>query len=148
MFLHWNTAKNLPYPLAKYQPLFFKHQLLEHDFYIFQTLEMLDFKKALSHENIDVLVKEKGVFLAHTYFSVPLSYHNGKLFDTPVSIDPEVVQNLKALGQKIKEKSLWNPTLQEWVEYWRATEKIELDVTANGEIYVLQPTNIKYRKII
>lgn len=148
VFLHWNTAKNLPYPLAKYQPLFFKHQLLEHDFYIFQTLEMLDFKKALSHENIDVLVKEKGVFLAHTYFSVPLSYHNGKLFDTPVSIDPEVAQNFKALGQKIKEKTLWNPTLQEWVEYWRATEKIELDVTANGEIYVLQPTNIKYRKII
>lgn len=147
VFLFWNTAQKKPYSLAHYQPLFFKHTLKNRDFFIFQTLEMLDFKKALCPENIDLLIKEKGLFIAHTYFSVPLAYHSGKMFNTPNTIDPEVAQNFKLLGQKIKDNTIWNPTLQEWIEYWSKADEIVLNVNQNGVIFVQQPTDIKYRII-
>lgn len=147
VFLLWNSTKNKPYPLAKYQPVFFKHKLFEKEFCVFQTLEMVDFKKALCRENIDVLIKEKGVCIAHTYFSVPLSYHRGKLFDTPTTIDPIVAQNFKGLSQEIQNKSIWNPTLQEWVDYWSDFETIIFDVDALGEIVVAGSTNKIFRVV-
>jgi len=147
VFLSWPTAKNKPYILSQYQTLFFKHMLNQQEFYVFQTLEMLDFKKALCSENLDLLVKEKGVFIAHTYFSVPLSYHNGKLFETSHTIDPIVAQNFQRLGQIIKDKTIWNPTLQEWISYWKATEKLVVNVNESGAIYVDQETSIGYRII-
>ncbi|MGL2994921.1 hypothetical protein [Flavobacterium sp. TSSA_36] len=147
VFLLWPKTKNIPYPLAKYQPVFFKHKLFEKEFYVFQTLEMVDFKKALCADNLDLLVQEKGVFIAHTYFSVPMPYHQGKLFATPTTIDPIVAQNFKALGRKIKEQDIWNPTLQEWMAYWSDFETITFDVDALGAIEVATSANKIFRVV-
>lgn len=147
VFLFWYSNKNKPYKLAKYTPILFKHTILEKEFYIFQTLEMVDFKKALCTDNIELLIKEKGVFIAHTYFSVPMVYHNGKLFDTVDTIDKEVSFNFSTLGTKIKNQEIWNPTLKELVGYWSGFEKIQLDIDDFGTIFVKNETDLIYRTI-
>jgi len=144
----WNTNKNKPYKLAKYSPIIFKHTIWDKEFYIFQTLEMLDFKNSLSQENINTLISEKGIFIAHTYFSVPMEYHTGKLFSTPETIDSEVFGNFKFLGNKIKNHEIWNPTLTELIDYWANFEKVIFDVDVEGNVFEKSKTVLQMRKVI
>ncbi|MBS7231883.1 hypothetical protein KHA90_12695 [Flavobacterium psychroterrae] len=146
VLLFWNKKKNIPYKLAKYSPIVFKHTITDKEFYIFQTLEMLDFKKSLSHENINALTNEKGVFIAHTYFSVPMKYHTGKLFSTPTTIDKKVAENFKYLGNKIVNNEIWNPTLIELIEYWARFEKVFFDIDFEGNIFERNNSGLIFRK--
>lgn len=145
VILSWNRSKAKPYRLAKYSPVVFKHIIEDNEFYIFQTLEMLDFKKSLSPKNIDTLINEKGVFIAHTYFSVPLEYHTGKLFSSAISIDSKVAENFKLLSGRIKSKEIWNPTLTELIKYWSGFEKTELDIDADGSVFIKNNSGVIFR---
>jgi len=147
IFLFWNVYKNRPYKLAKYSPLVFKHIIDEKEFYIFQTLEMLDFQKSLSKSNIEKLVQEKGVFVAHTYFSVPMEYHGGKLFSNANTINSLVYDNFKFLEEKIKSKEIWNPVLSELIEYWVNFEDIILNIDQNGDLFTEMKPILHVRKL-
>ncbi|MFW0737251.1 hypothetical protein [Flavobacterium sp. T12S277] len=146
VFVSWKTNKGKAYKLAQYSPILFKHNIAEEEFYIFQTLEMLDFRKSLSEENIQLLISEKGVFIAHTYFSVPMEYHAGKLFSSPVQIDKKVDERFKSLSDKIKNNKIWNPTLTQLIEYWQGFEKVVLDVDAEGVIFMKSKSDLTFRK--
>ncbi|MCC9061705.1 hypothetical protein [Flavobacterium piscisymbiosum] len=148
VFLFWNTNKSKPYKLAKYSPILFKHNIADKEFYIFQTLEMLDFKKSLSEKNIQTLINEKGVFIAHTYFSVPMEYHCGKLFSSPTKIDEKVAERFQFLSKKIKNKEIWNPTLSELIEYWQGFEKIVFDINGEGILFEKSDSGLQMRKVI
>jgi hypothetical protein len=143
--LFWNYCKSKTYKLAKYSPLLFKHKIGDNEFYVFQTLEMVDFKKSLSARNIDKLMNEKGVFIAHTYFSVPITYHRGRIFKNSDEIDEEVIRNFNTLGSKIMNKEIWNPTLKEFVSFLSNFEKIILDIDTEGNIVVVNPSTLPYR---
>ncbi|MEC4004393.1 hypothetical protein OX283_006980 [Flavobacterium sp. SUN052] len=147
VIFNWNTVKKKTYKVAKYTPVFFKHRIDNKEFTIFQTLEMVDLKKALAPENIDLLIKESGLFVAHTYFSVDMSHYLGKLFKQENIFDETVVANFKNLGNKIQENSIWNPTLSELINYWNEFEKIVFDVAANGTIFVKNTTSITTRNL-
>jgi hypothetical protein len=144
----WNSKKMKPYPLAKYSPLFFSHKIGNHYFNVFQTLEMVDFKASLCKENIDLLCEEKGLFIAHTYFSVPLLYHHGRLFKDQRNIDPKVETNFRYLSKKISEGSIWNPTLSEFQMYLEQYRKVEFDCDEKGMIFVKHETIICSRKVV
>lgn len=148
VLLFWNTKKKEPFKLAKYSPVLFKHIIGTRKFYIFQTLEILDFKKSLSQENINALIHEKGAFIAHTYFSVPMEYHNGRLLSTPTTINKQVSENFKYLGNKIKNNQIWNPTLTELIEYWSGFEKVVFDSDLEGNIFEKSNTGLPMRKAI
>jgi len=147
ILIFWSQHKSKPYKLAKYTPLLFKHSIKGVDFIIFQTLEMIDFKKSLQSKTIDKLIAEKGVFIAHTYFSVPLSYHTGKMFSTTSSIDQSVTANFDYLSSKIDQDKIWNPTLNELVLFLTNFEKTVLDVDANGNTMVVNAATVPYRML-
>lgn len=147
VFIFWKKNKKKPYKLAQYTPILFKHRILDKDFYVFQTLEMLDFKNALDDKNIDILINQKGVFIAHTYFSVPMDYHTGKMFSNINVIDPVIEDNFKLLGNKITNNQIWNPTLSELIDYLSDFEHIALDINANGELLMKEDSNILFREI-
>ncbi len=147
VFLFWNSHKNKPYKLAKYSPLLFKHQIAGNEFYVFQTLEMVDFKKSLHPKNIDKLIAEKGVFIAHTYFAVPMEYHEGRIFKNAQTIEVTVSENFQYLSKKIRENELWNPTLNELVEFLTKFEQTILDINPDGKITVLESAGLPYRLI-
>lgn len=148
VFINWKITRNKPYKLAKYAPILFKHTIAQKEFYVFQTIEMLDFKKAIHPKNIDSLIKEKGVFIAHTYFSVPMDYHQGKMFSDENTIDVLVAQNFESLGKKIKNNEIWNPTLQELVAYWSNFDNVVLDIDNEGTIFVKSKTELQFRPAI
>ena len=147
VFIFWNRNKLKPYKLAKYQPILFKHLIFEKEFYVFQTLEMVDFKKALSKKNIDDLIQEKGIFIAHTYFSVPMTYHTGRMFATPNTIDTVVAGNFTYLGAKIINNEIWNPTLAELVLYWSNFESVVFDIDSKGKLFVKNEYDFIYRAV-
>lgn len=147
ILLFWRKVISKPYKLSKYSPIIFKHSIKENEFYVFQTLEMLDFKKSLSEKNLNTLIDEKGIFIAHTYFSVPMKYHIGRLFLDDNNTNPKVSENFKILGEKIENQEIWNPTLSELIEYWKNFETLILDIDSQGELFWQQDLGLISRKI-
>jgi hypothetical protein len=143
----WSREKDKFYKVSKYAPLVFKHTIFEKEFYVFQTLEMVDFKKALAKENIDLLVKESGIFIAHTYFSVDRKHYSGKLFLSEGKFDAEVVNNFEYLGKLILENRIWNPTLSELIAYFKFSNETIISVNDHGKFFVKSNFNISSRII-
>nr|WP_321228527.1 hypothetical protein [uncultured Psychroserpens sp.] len=146
ILIFYKTKKHTVYPLAQYTPLFFRHRIEKSEFIIFQTLEMVDFKKGLSKSNVDILMKEKGICIAHTYFSVPLDYHEGKLFSQG-NIEALVGANFSYLAGKITQEAIWNPTLKELVNYLCQMEDLEFDMNLEGAIYLKSKKNLITRVV-
>ncbi len=136
LLFNWKELKNMPFRMAKAAPVVFAHEIAMREFSLFQTIEMTDFKSALSKRNIDSLIDENGLFIAHTYFSAPMKYHFGRMFKNANRIDDTVSENFKYLGDMIKAGKIWNPTVNELADFLSHFQDIECDVDADGTIYV------------
>lgn len=147
VFFNWNKAKNTTFKMAKYSPIFFRHQIFEKVFYIFQTIEMVDFERALCKQNIDSLVEQSGLFIAHTYFSVNMNHYSGKLINSDQSLNSEVVANFNYLAEKIQQKSIWNPTLSELLQHYENFQDVVFDVDEKGSVYCKNDTLISSRLV-
>ena len=145
--LFWYNRKNNVYPLAKYAPVIFDHEISGKTFTVFQTLEMIDFKLGLCPNNLDLLIKEHGLFIAHTYFSAPMNYHQGKLFGKVGEIDAQVEKNFAYLSQKIKSQAIWNPTLTELISYLNQFRTVWFDCDSEGIISVHESDSLITRKV-
>ena len=146
--LFWNSKKKQVYPLTKYTPISANHNILGDTFIIFQTIEMVDLKLGLSPNNIDLLIKESGLFIAHTYFSAPMEYHNGRLFESKNKIDPQVEQNFRYLSQNISSKKIWNPTINQLIEQLIKITNVIFDCDDNGVVFILDDSDVAYRKVV
>lgn len=146
IILNWNKIKDVPFEHAKYAPILFKHRINSEVFTIFQTLEMVDFSNTLKKESIDTLIKENGLFIAHTYFSVPMAYHSGRMILNN-KINPVVEANFKYLSEQIQLNKIWNPTLKELAEFLSKFEELELDINSDGAIYCINNFNFNIRTI-
>jgi hypothetical protein len=49
------------------------------------------------------------------------------------------------LGEKIKNNQIWNPELQELVDYWNKFEEIELDIDLSGNVLFKNENDLIYR---
>lgn len=147
VLFQWNSAKNKTFKMAKYSPIFFQHKISEKEFYVFQTIEMVDFKRALCKENIDLLVKQSGLFIAHTYFSVNMNHYSGKLINSDQTLNAEVVTNFKHLSEKIEQKSIWNPTLSQLLQHFKDFQSVVFDVDEKGVIFTENNFSLPLRNL-
>ncbi|WCO02544.1 polysaccharide deacetylase family protein [Psychroserpens ponticola] len=148
IILFWRFKRHKVYQLAEFAPVFFEHIINGKSFTVFQTLEMINFKRALSKNNLDLLIREKGLFIAHTYFSAPMNYHKGKLFDDDNDkIDSEVEERFKYLSQKINSKDIWNPTLKELITHMKKINHIVFDCNEKGEIFIINDYKLVSRQV-
>lgn len=147
ILVFWKRSKKKVYPLAAYAPVCFDYEIFEKTFTVFQTIEMNDFKLGLSKSNIDLLIKESGLFIAHTYFSAPMDYHKGKLFTKTDEIDSKVEENFMYLSEKIKSLEVWNPTLEELLCQMKQLEHVCFDCTSSGDIFVEDAHNLPNREV-
>jgi hypothetical protein len=143
----WNKAKKTTYKVAKYSPLFFKHIIDKKEFYIFQTIEMVDFKTALCKSNIDSLINESGIFIAHTYFSVNMKHYEGKLINSDGTLNQKVVDNFSYLSNKIQNNKIWNPTLSALLDFYKKFQNTSFDIDEKGTIFIKNNLNIPSRTI-
>ncbi len=140
----WKKTSEIVYPLAKYTPIIFK---TEDTGFLFQTLEMTDFVNGMSISNLDVLIKESGLCILHTYFSVQLNYHEGRLLLDDKTINPHTLDNFKYLSQQLSNQQLWNPTLEELSRYLNGFFNLELDINSIGDICEVSNTYLISRKV-
>jgi hypothetical protein len=145
LLVFWDVMKKEKYPLARFQNLFFTHKIGTDTFIIFQTIELLDFINALNPSSVDHLIQQKGVFIGHTYFSVPMEYHKGKIFDKNGEVNSAVEANFNYIGNQILESKIWNPTLIELVQHWLAYQETEVSIDANRTMIVKNDTSIPYK---
>lgn len=148
VILFWRFKKHQVYPLAKFTPLFFNHDIKGETFTVFQTIEMINFKQALHKNNIDKLIEESGMFIAHTYFSAPLNYHAGRLFHKKNEVDSIVDEKFKYLSEKIVSGHIWNPTLQEMVAYMEKLKDVTYECNDNGELILLNNNGLVSRAVV
>lgn len=148
VFLFWKKNKDLPFKLAHYSPLFFKHKILDEEFVVFQTVEVIDFEKSLSKANIDLLVSESGIFIAHTYFSDPIAYHSGKLLSEKNEVVPQVAVNFDYLSNKIQQQQIWNPTLSELHHHLQNYQQTIFDISEDGTVYIKNTNPIAHRNVV
>jgi hypothetical protein len=106
---------------------------------------MVDFRAALHPQNIDKLIQEKGLFIAHTYFSVPMNYHVGKLIDKNGTVNEMVDKNFSYLSEKIQNNLIWNPTISELVLFLDNFENIKLEINQNGEFIFDEKIKVPFR---
>lgn len=147
VLFQWNAAKNRTFKMAKYSPIFFQHQISEKEFYIFQTLEMVDFKRALCKENINSLVEQSGLFIGHTYFSVNMNHYSGKLINSDQTLNAEVVANFQYLSEKIQQKFIWNPTLSQLLQLFDDFQNVVFDVNEKGVIFTENNFSLPLRSL-
>ena len=140
----WKKVSRTVYPLAKFTPTIFK---VGSSGFMFQTLEMTDFVNGLSLSNIDTLIKESGLSILHTYFTVQLNYHEGRLLQDEQTINPLVLHNFQYLSEQIIKQKVWNPTLEELVDYLQDFFNIELDINTDGDIYEVSKSNLISRTV-
>lgn len=148
ILLFWRYRKHDVYPLSQYAPVIFDHEISQNTFTVFQTIEMVDFKSSLSPTNLDLLIKEKGLFIAHTYFSAPMDYHHGKLFGNKYEIDTEVEHNFNYLSKKINSKEIWNPTLRQLIEQLQKLRVVTFKCNEKGEISIVDSNQLAYRDVL
>jgi hypothetical protein len=145
LLILWPIKKNELFPLARYTPVLFEHYINGVRFRMFQTIELLDLKNGLSSENLDLLVKESGLCIAHTYFSVPLPYHKGKLLHNDETINKCVAHNFEYFKDLIANKKMWNCTLSDLINYLEQFKTCEFDIDSDGNIFIKNPEGLKYR---
>ncbi|MGJ8593522.1 MAG: hypothetical protein ACSHXF_13305 [Aquaticitalea sp.] len=136
VMLFWKEKRSKTYPLAEYNPVMFRHDINGNRFTVFQTLEMIDFRTGLHPSNIDLLIKESGLFIAHTYFSAPMNYHQGRMFKNDLIINQQVETNFDYISKKIESRELWNPTLKELVSYLEKFRTVTFDCDDKGQLLV------------
>lgn len=145
LLILWPIKKNELFPLARYTPVLFEHNINGEPFTMFQTLELLDLKNGLSPDNLNLLVKDSGLCIAHTYFSVPLPYHKGKLLDDDKIINKSVAHNFEYLQELIANNKIWNPTLSVLIGHLKQLKTCEFDIDSEGYIFIKNPQDLKYR---
>lgn len=146
-FLGSSKKQKNPFPLAEFSPIFFRHQFGNQMYTVFQSVELVDFVSGLSKENIDMLRDESGVLIAHTYFAVDMTHHQGRLLESETQIAHQPGLNFRYLGEQIAAKKLWNPTLSQLIQAWEQFSNITFDVDAQGEIIVSNGIDLPKRLI-
>lgn len=147
VLIFWNSSKNKIFRQAKYSPIFFEHTINHKVFNIFQTVELLDFISSFDKESIDKLIDESGLFIGHTYFSVPLEYHEGKIFNSDGNINQYVAKNFAYFSKKIINQEIWNPTVLELVQNWKNFNAVVLELNNENKFTLKNKTSITYREI-
>ena len=135
VIIFWNKKKDKIFPLAKYSPLIFEHNINNKRFFAFQTIELTELISGLNPENIDLLIKESGICIGHTYFSAPFNYHFGKMFQEENIIDNRVNENFTYLSKKIKSKEIWNPVLSDLINHLKKLKLGLYDCSESGILF-------------
>ena len=76
------------------------------------------------------------MFIAHTYLSVNLNHYSGRLINSDNTLNPKAADNFKYLAEKINQKAIWNPTLSEFLAFYKKYQETIFDIDEKGVIFI------------
>jgi hypothetical protein len=95
---------------------------------------MLDYNNILAPKNIDKLINENGIHIAHSYLALPSSENYTWFVNEGTGIKeimPEFDKNLQYIQNKIITGRLWSPTMSEAGDYWKLLPNISVVLNAD-----------------
>ena len=135
-----------PFKYNRLSPFIFRHKIGGEDFNFFQSVSVTDFETVFSKNNIDLLIEESGAIIVHCYFTDPFLYHSGRIFDgDEISNLNEI--NFKYLKEKIELKQIWNPTINELIEFTNKTANINFYMDKDENLIRPNIENVPIRYI-
>lgn len=136
----------LPIHFAKFSPLFFRSPLeKDNKVLTFQTASVKNYETVFSSVSLDKLEREKGVLIAHTYFSYTGGNHVGRLFlDENATPNDNAFKNVKDLGTRVKEKKFWNPTLKEMRNFYEQIAGISIEKVGDTLTILNAPGEVRW----
>ena len=97
----------------------------------FQTVVVKDWVRSFGLP-LDLLVQEKGISIIHSYFAFLGKHHVNPLFTNADGTIPSKVNDaFGKLGSLIEKEHIWNPTLNEYLNYYNNLKetRIEFNLT-------------------
>ena len=127
-------------------PFIFKVRIGEKIFNLFQTIEVTNFEKTFTPSNIDILERELGAIIVHCYFSSSLKHQKGRLFKNGRVSDKNKA-NFNYLKEKIQANGIWNPSIDELIDYTDQINKMKYKWDENERKFVSSDPNIPVRYV-
>lgn len=122
----------------KMTPILFEVGLGGQRFWLFQTVEVHDFAATFSQDNLNVLMGEAGVCLAHTYLADTDRRKSGRLFaDNKGHVMPGAKAALERLSLAVAEEKIWMPTLQELRQQAELLAGLRFVLDERGQVVAL-----------
>ncbi len=134
MLLDTSKREVLP-EWQKYAATFFPVNLEKSDFWVFQTVEVHDFIRTFSEENLKLLTASSGICLAHTYFADDDLQKQGRMFFNKAGIwMPGIEETFQRIGNLAAKGELWLASIAEIAEYFDTFQHLRFDVDDRGNI--------------
>lgn len=137
VFIYWNRIKNRVAPWGRFAPIIFKVNINNNIFNLFQTVEVHDFVNTFSIENVNKLIEQKGMCLAHTYFASIDGRQKGRIFkNSSGSYSLGIEEVFSNLNKRAKKEEIWISKITDVVDYFNLFNSIEYDIDKQGYIYL------------
>jgi len=128
-------------------PLYWSHPTVTGPFYTWSTAVVTD--DSLYHyqgNQLDRLVKQRGVFISHTYLSRLFKGTYIRNFlardrQGQLVIHPAFNQVLQRMAALRDQRKLYLSTVEEMMDYWLALSDIRITYGSNGSVLLHNPTN-------
>jgi hypothetical protein len=138
--------ESLPYDmqsLANYgSPIFtLSHRPLcyigDTELAMYSTIEIPHVKDMYTKGALDVLIKEGGLHIGHTYILNLISYQNN-IFDNNngKKLSREWIGFVGYLSSRVASQDVWNPTISECVDYLKRVNKVLLEQVAEDHFTI------------
>ncbi len=116
-------------------------QISEEDLILFTSV--LVNNGAIAWQNLDKLIEEHGIHIAHTYLcNTNLKYGNSTLINKNGHwvLSDWFKERLTIMGEKITNGDIWNPTMKDCVTWFKKWSKITIEYMGNSKILIHNPS--------
>lgn len=118
----------------------------KNNIFFFDSLWVNDCDGIYSPQNIDRLIKEKGLHIGHNYFCVDEKHYLNLAFkkiDDYYYISDKFQQNLEYLAKCQKENKVWVTTISNFGGYYSKLRKVEIKNISKNKLFIKNQSNDK-----
>jgi hypothetical protein len=146
----YSLGKQLPYTtkeLEKFSPVLFTeskqplNQYKDNELILFTSQEVVHTQDAYTPAALNKLIAEKGLHIGHTYLLNTLPYINGIFDKQTKQLSHEWKTFVAALSEYVKEGSVWNPNMHEFIDYNKQLSSLSFTHNSSRSILVKNSSN-------
>lgn len=116
----------------------------KNNIFFFDSFWVNDCDGVYSPQNIDRLIKEKGLHIGHNYFCVDEKHYlnlSFKKIDDYYYISDKFQQNLEYLAKCQKENKVWVTNTSKFGDYYSAWSKVQVEYLSDKKLFIKNNSN-------
>jgi len=131
-------------PIAEAGTVFYTHSRVAIDatepFTLFTSILINNYSDAFSPSNVDKLIKERGIHIAHTYLACTRSNYRDKAWELrkgQFCISKGFESNCRYMAKKMQEGALWIVPISELANFYRSLKRLRIINLSDEEVKVI-----------